>query len=766
MKGYWYLIPVSVTLGVLTKSQMNYWLLGLFLIWILYLYHKQRLGIFPILISLIASLFFTWYIPSPTQLENAAPHLPDKKEHQMTGKIISPIDEKSHSIQFLLKDNSHDNTVQVVYFNGKHDTASTSGRIHSLKYGATCEIKGIMEVPDQPTNPGQFNYRQYLFGQGIHYQIIVNQLSDLKCSGSGYMHRFYKLRDMLTTYVVTNTSESTSAWLSAIVFGDDSFLPKDTIELFRRWSLSHLLAISGLHVGLVLALLYFILIRLLGLTKENAQWTLLLFLPIYAVLAGGEPSVIRASAMGFVFITINKLHMKWSVSDVLSFIFILLVLVDKYIIYHVGFQFSFLVTFGILLSQKWLLQDGFSFFQMLKLSFISQLIILPLYFTYFSTFQPLSIPLNMIIVPYFSFFLIPSLFILFILSPFKLIAAILSSLINVLQENMLALITYIDNSFSTSLSLGPLPLSITVIYYVIFFLLMKNLHYKNLTKAFNYGILLVVVLVSGAIKPYVSNVGYITMLDIGQGDAFVVELPHRKGVVLIDAGASFSFDSGEPTEKVYTQVIKPYLLSRGINKIDAIFLSHEDTDHNGSLSFIIDEFKVGAIIVSQFYELGKQEIDSLNKLGVELLRLNENTAVTIGGESFTILGPKKDRASSNSNSLVIYGRLGEKGWLFTGDIGVEEEKNILQEFPGLEVDVLKVAHHGSNTSTDDEFIRKLQPEYALISAGKNNRYGHPTQEVIDRLEKYDTTILRTDQDGAVQFRFKKDKEGTFYRQFP
>lgn len=721
---------------------------------------------FPILLSLIVSLFFTWYIPSPTQLENASPHLLEKKDHQMIGRITSPIVENRESLQFLLKDKSHDNTVQVVYFNGEHDTASATGLLHTLKYGATCEVKGVIEVPDQSTNPGQFNYRQYLTTKGIHYQLVVNQIFDMKCSGSGYMHRVYKLRDNLITYVVKKLPENTSAWLSAIVFGDDSLLPKDTIELFQRWSLSHLLAISGLHVGLVLALLYFTLVRLFGLTKENAQWSILLFLPLYAVLAGGEPSVIRASAMGFVFIALNKLHIKWSVSDVLSFIFLLLLIVDKYIIYQIGFQFSFLVTFGILLSHKWLLQNGSSFFQMLKLSFISQLMILPIYLAYFSTFQPFSILLNMIIVPYFSFFLIPSLFILFILSPVKPIASIISSLVNFLQEYMLAFVTYIDSSFSASLTTGTLPLSITAIYYVFFFLLMKNLHYKNLIKAFGYGILLVVVLLSGAIKPYVSDIGYVTMLDIGQGDAFVLELPYRKGVVLIDAGASFSFDSGEPTEKVYKQVIKPYLLSRGINKIDAIFISHEDTDHNGSLSFIMEEFKVDAVVVSQFYEFAIQDIASLNKSGVELLRLKENTSVEIGGESFKILGPKKDQNSSNANSLVVYGELGGESWLFTGDIGVEEERILLLDYPDLKVDILKVAHHGSNTSTDDEFIQQLRPKYALISAGKNNRYGHPTQEVINTLEKYEITVLRTDQDGAVQFRFKKGNQGTFYRQLP
>src|SRR5699024_437655 len=160
-----------------------------------------------------------------------------------------------------------------------------------------------------------------------------------------------------------------------------------------------------------------LLTKLNLLTKEKAQWLLIFFLPFYAVIAGGEPSVWRASLMVLLFLLISKLNIKFSVTDVLSFIFIILIAMDKYIVYDIGFQLSFSVTLGLLLSKNWLSQTNVSLFSILKISFVSQLVILPLQIAYFSNFQPLSILLNVIVVPYFSLFVIPLMFFIFLLSP-------------------------------------------------------------------------------------------------------------------------------------------------------------------------------------------------------------------------------------------------------------------------------------------------------------------------------------------------------------
>src|SRR5699024_3765742 len=223
-----------------------------------------------------------------------------------------------------------------------------------------------------------------------------------------------------------------------LVLGDDSQIDSDITEIFQDWNLSHLLAISGLHVGLVAALFYFILVKFNLLTREKAQWLLILGLPIYAFLAGGEPSVWRSSIMVLFFILFNKLNWRISPMDVLSIVFILLIAADKYIIYHIGFQLSFPVTFVLLLSVIWVSHNESRVFSVLQISFIAQMMILPLQLAYFSTFHPLSILLNVLVVPYFTLFVIPSMFLLLLFSPLTFVVELFDKLFVPVQQSFIA----------------------------------------------------------------------------------------------------------------------------------------------------------------------------------------------------------------------------------------------------------------------------------------------------------------------------------------
>src|SRR5699024_1822733 len=190
------------------------------------------------------------------------------------------------------------------------------------------------------------------------------------------------------------------------------------IEVFQGWGLSHILAISGLHVGLIVGLIYAVLVRTGGVTKETSSYILLGFIPVYIILAGAQPSVLRAGFMVFLFLLLNIWVKKVSSIDGLSIIFILLISWDPYIVYHIGFQFSFLTTIALLLSRKWLLQTSSPFWNVAQISLIAQISILPLQLQAFHVFQPLSILLNIFVVSYFSIVIIPFLFVYIFLFPF------------------------------------------------------------------------------------------------------------------------------------------------------------------------------------------------------------------------------------------------------------------------------------------------------------------------------------------------------------
>ncbi len=691
--------------------------------------------------------------------------MPSGNETSTIGKISGNVINTPKRVEFVIQEHSLKNKILVIYFKGKKKQLSNQ-QLKKLKHGALCKINGELELPDRSTNPRQFNYRNYLLSQGISLQLTANSLNDMVCEGSSTFSKFYTIRNNLIDHVTENVSPTTAAWLNALVLGDDSALDDSTTELFQRWGLSHILAISGLHVGLFISLLYFIMIRSTLFTVERAQWLIIIFLPFYALIAGGEPSVWRASTMVVLFIVLNKFNIKFSVTDVLSIVFLLLILLDNYIIYNIGFQFSFLVTFGLLLSKQWFSQINSSFFTVLKISFVAQMMILPLQLSYFYTFQPLSILLNVLIVPYFSLFVIPLMFMLLFFSSFTgYITQVIDSFFIHVHNMVLSVIQYIDSIAYFPWIIGTISIFSGMLYYALLVLFMNYTQTKSAKQAFRYGCCISLLLIVLSIRPYFSPIGSVTMLDIGQGDSFVIELPYRKAVIFIDAGATFSYEDNKATDKNYNQIIKPYLYSRGISKIDTIFLSHEDVDHIGSVKFMIDNMDVENVTMSKYFQLDETTEARWRDRGTEIKRIQKGDDITIENQLFSVLSPRSNKGLTNDNSLVLFTELGGYKWLFTGDVGKEIEKEIITNYPNLSVDVLKVSHHGSNTSTDKSFLEHINPKYALISVGKKNSYGHPSKEVLSVLENKNIMVYRTDYNGAVRYQFNKE-QGTFLKYLP
>ncbi|RDW21743.1 hypothetical protein CWR45_02390 [Oceanobacillus chungangensis] len=304
MKGYWHFPAISVAMACLTSQIHLIFLIGFFL-WLSYLYYDGRLRKIPILISLIIFLFFLDHLPRlDTQIDHTG-MVPNVYEH-LKGSISSDVLKTDNKVEFTLHEQQMDAKLLIVIFPEADTNQADSGNeIKMLKHGATCVINGELELPSTSRNPGQFDYRAYLLSNGITHQVIVNSPEDIECQGSSIINRFYKLRSDLIAFVESRVSAETSAWLTSLVLGDDSKLPDETVKLFQRWGLSHIIAISGSNIALLLALIYFLLIKSNLLTKEKAQFIVLLFLPIYGILAGGEPSVWRACVMVMFFILIR-----------------------------------------------------------------------------------------------------------------------------------------------------------------------------------------------------------------------------------------------------------------------------------------------------------------------------------------------------------------------------------------------------------------------------------------------------------------------------
>lgn len=687
-----------------------------------------------------------------------------EKEIIFKGKISSQVYLKDTSLYFTLKQNKNVK-VNIRYFYEK-DMTEVKTSISKIETGRNCLVKGKYSPLSVKSNPGQFDYAKYLANEDIQAEIIVENLESISCSKKSILTPIWSLRNKLIFIMKENYSDFSSSWLIALILGEDSFIDSHIIDSFRHWNIAHLLAISGLHTAIFVGIIYLILMKFLKLTIETTQIMLILILPLFTILTGAEPSVIRASLMVIIFILLNLINVKLTSSDLISAVFIGLVILNPAFLTHIGFQFSFAVTFSILISLKWLGQTNNRIIQSFKISFISQMIILPLQLHYFTLFQPLSIILNIVVIPYFTMFVIPYMFIMLIglLLP-TYIKEFLDNIFVLIHELFLKSLINLDGLFREHFIIGELNIIIILFFYVILFLFMWGIEKNKIKHSIIMGTILVLFLMFLNNKESFSPVGRVTMLDVGQGDAIIIELPYREGVFMIDAGSHFSFTDMTPSKTIYNQVIKPYLYYRGIGEIDGVFLSHDHIDHTGSLQFMLNDFKVNEVLISPYHPIEGELLEQIKNKGTKVTIINPVENLVRNNLLFQTLHPLNDKQDENENSLIIHTKIGGKSWLFNGDASAVNERELIKAYPKLKVDVLKVGHHGSNTSTDEVFLKKIMPKYALVSAGEKNIYGHPTPLVIERLKNHNINVYRTDEDGAIEYKYNLETQKASFKKY-
>ncbi|MBM7569602.1 DNA internalization-related competence protein ComEC/Rec2 [Aquibacillus albus] len=760
MKGRWHLYAMAAVAAILSAS-INSIIIFLFVLWVLWLYKKSRLNFIQLVI--IKVMFISYYFLFHSNLFPFVASVSDEEELIM-GQITSEVLKLESRIEFVMENNANEKFFITFFYNQNSPIADTE----MLKTGAICVLNGQIKLPSTSRNPGEFDYRKYLEHKDIRYQITLNHLKDVRCVGDSLSNIIYDWRKALLESTKSSISNDTVPWLHGLVLGKDDELNDETIAMYQRWNLSHLLAISGLHVSLFAGVVYLLLVKGCFVTKEKAQGILIGVLLFYPLLSGGAPSVWRASVMTVFGLLLIRMRLSLTITDIISIVFLIFTMIHPTIIYHIGFQFSFLVTFAIILSKPILLSHSHKIVQLFKLSFISLFAILPLQVYYFYAFNPLSILMNIIFVPYYTLFVIPLMFIMLPLSiVLPWIIPPIDYLFSFIHQLSTLLLHKVDAYLYYPWVIGVIPLYIFVPYYVLLCLFFANLVKSKYKAAFLSGLMITLTLVMISLKPYFSSTGTVTMLDVGQGDSMVIELPYRKGIVIIDAAGTITSDFTTSSDKLYQQIIKPFLYSKGIVSIDKVILSHEDLDHAGSIQFIVEDFHIDEVVVSEQFIISDSMQKQFTQKNLDISRVSAGDIIDVNNHFFYVLSPLTgtNAHSSNENSLTLFSEIGGLKWLFTGDIddGIEEE--IIQSYPNLKIDVLKIAHHGSATSTSEPWLQQIEPRIALLSVGENNRYGHPSEKVIKNLEDYNVKLFRTDFQGAIQYIFSNNN-GTFQTHLP
>ena len=237
------------------------------------------------------------------------------------------------------------------------------------------------------------------------------------------------------------------------------------------------------------------------------------------------------------------------------------------------------------------------------------------------------------------------------------------------------------------------------------------------------------------------------VIDVGQGDSILIEFPFNRGNILIDTGVNDSYS-------IIKNITIPYLKKRGIKNIEYLIISHGDYDHMGEAINLVNNFKVDNVIFNcgEYQDLEKELIKVLDKKNIKYNSCINS--IDVNNNKIYFLSTREYN-NENDNSNVIYFNYNNYKFLFMGDAGIKKEMDIIDKYNLSNIDFLKVGHHGSNTSSSKEFIESINPKYSLISVGKNNRYGHPNDSVLQNLN--DSKIYRTDQDGSIMFKIKNNK---------
>ena len=594
--------------------------------------------------------------------------------------------------------------------------------------------KGGIEEPEGQRNFRGFDYQAYLKTQGIYYQMKMEAIQ------SAIPVKTWNLFDWLSQWrrqAIVWSKEHfplpMNQYMTGLLFGylDTDFEEMD--QLYSSLGIIHLFALSGMQVGFFINGIRKMLLRL-GILQETVDFLMLPISLVYAGLTGFSVSVVRS--------LVQKILSQKGIrgmENMAMTLMLLMLLMPKFLL-TAGGVLSCAYAFILTLVDS---SSSSGIKKVLVESFWISLGILPLLTYYFSVFQPWSILLTFLFSFLFDLVLLPGLTLLFLLSILKPLT-IFNNFFLLIEE----CIRWIAKITSLPLVFGqPSGLALVVL------LLLLGIFYDT-RKQKGLRILLcglILFLFCWTKHPLENE---ITVVDIGQGDSIFLR-DWRGRTILIDVGGRVDFKNGDKWQERSSSVnaektLIPYLKSRGVGKLDALVLTHTDQDHMGDMVEVTRQIPAKRVYVSSGSLTQAKFREQLKQLHCPIQVVKRGERLPIFDSNLEVLAPDGIGDGKNDDSIVLYGQFYQKRFLFTGDLEEAGEKKLLSHYPQLQVDVLKVGHHGSKGSSSDLFLDQVHPQLALISVGKNNRYRHPHKELLDRLEKRSIAYLRTDERGAIR----------------
>lgn len=594
---------------------------------------------------------------------------------------------------------------------------------NKISLGDTISLTGNLLLPNKNTIPNTFDYQKYLLNQKIIYTLTTEKITVIKKNTSIIKYIRTKLSNRIDTLL-----PQSSPYIKAFVLGNKSSIDTSILSTYQSNGVSHLLSISGMHLTILIGTILTILKK----TTNNIVYSYLICIIltfVYMLFLGFTPSILRSGIM-YILLCLNKIYnIKLKSINLMYITLIIMLIINPYYITNLGFQLSYTISYFLILTSHKTFHIKNYFLKLLVTSIISFIVSFPIIIYNFYEVNLVGIILNLIFIPIVSYLILPLSFISII---FTKTDSILSFILNIIETISL----YINKITITKLTFSKPSLILIILYYIsiIIFIYKPKLIY-----------IFILLTIYHQNKEYLNNNTYITYLDVNQGDTTLIVYPNNRMNILIDTGGSLNYE-------IYKNIIT-YLKSLGIKKINYLILTHGDYDHMGESINLVNNFKVEKVIFNcgKFNELELELIKVLDKKKIPYYSCIKELNITNNKLYFL---NNKDYINENDNSSVIYTEINNYKFLFMGDAGVEVEEDLIKKYNLQDIDVLKVGHHGSKTSSSKEFIDSINPKYSIISVGKNNRYGHPNDSVLDNLNT--SKIYRTDEDGSVIFKIKKN----------
>lgn len=670
----------------------------------------------------------------------------DKSIISATAVVIKGPSEGEYNYKYTVKARTgkYKNKKFIVYINKKNKKL--------LEYGDLIEIKGEYSAPEVARNYKGFDYSQYLKTLNIYGTIKVeeskiinkNQLSPILIS-------INNIKEKMIDNANRNMPKRTANLLLGILIGERDNIQEDIIESFRTANLSHILAVSGAHTSyIILGITY--LISKSKTPKRIGYIITIINLLIFIIITGASYSVVRACIMAIVVIGAKICYRKENFFTSICISLIIILIQNPFAINDIGLKLSFMGTAGIVIFNKSItnffikLKIKQKIAEVLSVTFSAQLMIMPITILNFNTISLTFFISNILASPLLGIIIIFGFISIFISSILNPISKILFLILHIFLE-LLILVSKVTEKIPGSSILVKTPnILFAIVYYILilffnyFFVIKQNptrrfhkkiikiITIKNIKNAFKViAVVFLIMLLLTRIVRIINPTLKIYFIDVGQGDSTLIVTPKNKKILI---------DGGEGK----TNVLFQYLLDRRINKIDYIIISHFDSDHCNGLIEIIEKIRVENIVMSKQSkesEEYKKILEIIKQKNIKVSSVKAEDKIIIEKNLYTkILNPAEKFEFQDLNNNAIVAKLVYKNFsmLFTGDIEKAEE-NLAKKYKNeLKSTILKVAHHGSKTSTSEEFLKYVEPQIALIGVGENNKFGHPNQITIEKLK--------------------------------